>query len=164
MAMDPTNAAGLFGGLATEVRGKTLLLLDHADKRACLWAPPGLSNHLLWHAGHALWLQDLMDVEACTGASELPAGWEETFGQHCRPVRQTTDWPDKSEVSALLRRQLSRLLEIFETLTPDALAAPPRGRRLGRGRPLVYWIIHGLHDEANHQGEMWLLLKMQRTG
>ena len=32
-----------------------------------------------------------------------------------------------------------------------------------RNRTVRYNILHGLHDEANHQGEMWLLHKLQNT-
>ena len=114
-------------------------------------APPGTSNHILWHAGHALWVQDALCVEPLTGASELPAGWEHSFGADCRPVRETQHWPERGEVLRLLERQLVRLQELFreraEQLTDSALAAQ---------------IVHGLHDEARHQGEMFLLLKLRR--
>jgi hypothetical protein len=58
-------------------------------------------------------------------------------------------------VAAALREQLHRLSAVLGALTPDQLArvvAPPRTLRFS--------ILHGLHDEAVHQGEMWLLRKM----
>jgi hypothetical protein len=58
----------------------------------------------------------------------------------------------------LLSDQLRRLLAALET-TQDATlgrVANPCGDTLA-GR-----IIHGLHDEARHQGEMHLLMKLCR--
>ena len=40
--------------MARQVRGDTLRLLAAAPEASLLFAPPGTSNHILWHAGHAL--------------------------------------------------------------------------------------------------------------
>ena len=37
--------------MATEVRGRTLQLLEGARSSELTWAPAGTSNHILWHAG-----------------------------------------------------------------------------------------------------------------
>ena len=80
--------------LARQVRGNTLQFLAAVPEAWLTWAPEGTSNHILWHAGHALWVQDVLCIQPLTGSgSELPAGWDETFGSDCRPVRTTTDWP-----------------------------------------------------------------------
>jgi hypothetical protein len=147
--------------LARQVRGNTLHLLTAVPEGWLTWAPEGTSNHILWHAGHALWVQDVLCIQPLTGrGSELPDGWDETFGSDCRPVRTTTDWPPRDQVLSLLESQQARLLELFEThaerlarIGPD----PPNDWDLTRG------IIHGLHDEARHQGEMHLLLKLRRA-
>lgn len=81
--------------LARQIRGGTIELLDATPPTWLTWAPRGTSNHVLWHAGHALWLQD--------------APW---------PVSQ---WID------------------------------------------VAAMIHAWHDEARHQGEMYLPLKLRRA-
>ena len=50
---------------------------------------------------------------------------------------------------------MQRLTGVLVALTPQQLAQvvrPPRTLRFS--------ILHGLHDEAIHQGEMYLLLKM----
>jgi len=50
---------------------------------------------------------------------------------------------------------LHRLTGVLAALTPEQLAEvtdPPRTLRFS--------ILHGLHDEAIHQGEMYLLRKM----
>jgi hypothetical protein len=83
----------------------------------------------------------------------LPDGWFETFGWDSQP-RTTTDWPDISEVVAELRGQWPRLTAAISTLLPEQLnqlLGPPHDATL---------LVHALHDEANHQGEMWLLRKM----
>jgi len=138
--------------LARQVRGGTLQLLNAAPEDGLLWAPAGTSNHILWHAGHALWLQDVLGIQLLTGAGELPDGWAETFGARCRPVSETTNWPTRSEVRALLEAQLERLLALLGG-DSGQLAVGPVAERL----------IHGLHDEARHQGEMYLLLKLLRA-
>lgn len=138
--------------LARQVRDLTIKLLDAAPEDCLLWAPEGTSNHVLWHAGHAVWLQDALGVCLLTGKSELPDGWAETFGADCRPVRETTDWPAREEVRDLLQRQLGRLLELFRSESAQLVEGP-----------LAERIIHGLHDEARHQGEMYLLLKLRRA-
>jgi hypothetical protein len=147
--------------LARQVRGGTLELLDAAPESWLLWAPPGTSNHVLWHAGHAVWLQDVLCIERLTGQSELPPGWAETFGQHCRPIADTKNWPSRDEVASLLHEQLARVIGLIESADAghNAVDAP---------WPVSTWkdvsaIIHAWHDEARHQGEMYLLLKLRRA-
>jgi len=147
--------------LADQVRTKTIRLLEMTAEHELCWAPPGTSNHILWHAGHALWLGDVLCLERITGRSSLPAAWAETFGQHCRPLAQTRTWPAKALVLSLLRAQHKRILEELSRITDEQLE-----QVISRtsGATLGSFIVHGFHDEANHQGEMWLLLKMQRGG
>ena len=144
--------------LARQVRGDTLRLLEAAREPWLTWAPEGTSNHILWHAGHALWLGDVLCIEPATGRSELPTGWAEKFGMDCVPVSQTRDWPARTEIARLLSAQLARIEQMLSALPADKLNVDqPKGS--GR-RSLAASIIHGLHDEAKHQGEMYLLLKM----
>jgi hypothetical protein len=148
--------------LARQVREDTMQLLHVPDSAWLTWAPPGTTNHILWHAGHALWVHDVLSIGPLTGRSELPHGWAETFGQHCRPVSSTTEWPDESEVGRLLAAQLARILELLrehaETIAINANEQPPGG-----GWPLLAGMIHAWHDEARHQGEMYLLHKLCRA-
>jgi hypothetical protein len=147
----------LLAELASQIRGHTLHLLSGAPAAALLWTPSGTSNHLLWHAGHALWVQDVLCIEPLTGRSELPPEWSERFGQDCRPVAQTRDWPERVEVRQRLELQLHRLLELFEEHGPRLTSLTPD--RAGEWE-LMRDLLHGLHDEARHQGEMYLLLKL----
>lgn len=39
--------------LLDEVRAKTLRILKSVPAEHACWAPPGLQNTILWHAGHA---------------------------------------------------------------------------------------------------------------
>jgi hypothetical protein len=145
--------------LARQVRTGTLQLFRAAPEAWLTWAPEGTSNHILWHAGHALWLQDALCVQPLTRKSELPAAWDATFGAHCRPVAPTSHWPSRKEVESLLDAQLVRLLELFGTEASrlTRIEDTPAQSTLTRG------IIHGLHDEARHQGEMYLLSKLCRV-
>lgn len=153
-----TSAAAICE-LVRQVRENTIRFLDMAEPHWLLWAPEGTSNHLLWHAGHALWLQDVLCLQTVTGKSELPPGWGDTFGMDCRPVKETTIWPQVSDVRRLLDDQLARIYAVVNG-AGDRMAeiANERGSTLGAR------IIHGLHDEAKHQGEMYLLLKLCKQG
>ena len=135
-----------------QIRSHTIELLKGTPSEWLLWAPAGTSNHVLWHAGHALWLQDVLGIQALGGRSELPPGWADSFGAHCRPVQETTDWPGRDKVVRLLQQQLGHLLEAFRSQSDRLTHAGLASR-----------VIHGLHDEARHQGEMYLLLKLRRA-
>ncbi len=149
--------------LANEVRGKTLWLVDGLTDEQARFAAPGLANSILWHAGHALVVVECLCVSPATGQPpDLPEGWFEKFSWDSDP-RTVQEWPAIGEVAAALRRQLPRLTKAIAALTPEELdttIGPPHDAQLR------YLLVHGLHDEANHQGEMWLLRKMfaNRTG
>jgi hypothetical protein len=68
-----------------------------------------------------------------------------------------TSWPSVEQVRAALRDQLERLAAAIEPLSAQQLAQIVDRER---GRTLRFSILHGLHDEANHQGEIYLLKKM----
>jgi hypothetical protein len=148
--------------LARDVRGKTVKLFDAAHASELTWAPGGTANHLLWHAGHALWLQDVLCLRLLSGHSTLPAGWEELFGMGSHPDRPRRAWPAREVVRRELVEQLPRLLAAIAPLTAARLDAQPPHAHPGDDRTLRACIVHALHDEANHQGEMYLLLKMLR--
>jgi hypothetical protein len=161
-ANDATSVSTL-AELARQVRGGTLKLMQVPDEAWLTWSPPGTSNHILWHAGHALWVQDVLCIQPLAGQSNLPRRWDEMFGQFCRPVATTTDWPEESEVRTLLAAQLDSILRLLaehaDTIAINANEAPPGG-----GWPLLAGMIHAWHDEARHQGEMFLLQKLCRAG
>ncbi len=136
--------------LLRQVRGFTLELIDSTPEDWLLWAPTGTSNHILWHAGHVLWLQDRLSVQVLSGTSALPDGWSDTFGSDCRPPAETNSWPSISEVRQQLSRQRDQLKELYVQADNEQLNAALVG------------ILHGWHDEALHQGEIYLLYKMQR--
>ena len=147
--------------LAYQVRDCTLKLFDATEPNALTWTPPGTANHILWHAGHAVWVADVLSIEPITGNSELPPGWAEKFGQHSQPAT-VTGWPDRREVRSRLETQLNRILSLLhecrEMIVTKADQTPPEG-----GWPLLHGMIHGWHDEARHQGEIYLLQKLRRA-
>lgn len=147
--------------LSRQIRRDTLDILLAADPAWLTYAPPGTSNHLLWHAGHALWVVDALCIEVLTGRSELPPGWADTFGMNCRPLHETKNWPDRDELAALLRRQGQRVLDVLDAVTDKQLVQPADPAR--GPASLASRIIHGLHDEAKHCGEMYLLCKLCRA-
>jgi hypothetical protein len=148
--------------LAAQVRETTLQLLHVPEPSWLTWTPRGTANHLLWHGGHALWLQDALTVRTLSGISELPAGWAAIFGQGSNPAA-IRDWPTDGHIRDLLSRQLERIVRMMfdhrqrigQWAADDAIEREFSGARTPLGR-----MIHGWHDEARHQGEMRLLLKM----
>jgi len=148
--------------LAGQVRRGTLDLLGAAEPGWLTWSPPGTSNHILWHAGHALWVQDVLTIQPLTGQSELPRDWARRFGQHCQPVATTTDWPPAAEVASLLAAQLARLRQLLAEHA-ETIAAGAHEVSSNSGWPLLAGMVHAWHDEARHQGEMYLLYKLCRA-
>ncbi len=143
--------------LAREVRGKTLRLLDGIDDAQARFAAPGLNNSILWNAGHALIVVEHLSVAAATGKPPVyPPDWFDKFSWKSVPATVTA-WPGVEEVRAALRDQLQRLTAVIETLSESQLA---RITDPAKNRTLRYSILHGLHDEAGHQGEIYLLKKL----
>src|SRR3954454_23685628 len=141
--------------LAREARARTLWQLDGVTDEMARFAAPGLTNSILWHAGHALFVvEHLAIVPATDRPPALPDGWDAKFSWDSRPAA-VTQWPAAADVAAALREQLHRLTGVLAALTPEQLA-----RVVDPPRTLRYSIVHGLHDEAIHQGEMYLLRKM----
>jgi DinB superfamily len=145
--------------LAKEIRGKTLRILEDVTEQQALFAAPGLQNSILWHAGHSFVVVEFLSVSAATGKPPLYSqDWLEKFGWESRPAT-VKQWPTLAEVKAKLIDQADRLIAAIQPLTDQQLAQTIG--KPGDTRVLRYAILHGLHDEANHQGEMWLLKKLQ---
>jgi hypothetical protein len=144
--------------LAKEIRRKTLKLIDGVSEEDARWAPEGTSNHLLWHAGHAYVLGETLGLAAIEGRpGKYPHEWFESFSWKSLP-RAVQKWPTLAEVREALQKQDAELVAAIEKLAPEQL-----GKNIGsaeKPRTLRYSILHGLHDEANHQGEMYLLRKL----
>jgi hypothetical protein len=144
--------------LASEVRGKTLRILDGvtSDDEA-RFTGPGLNNSVLWHAGHSIMVVEHLGLMAATGRpAAYPSGWFEKFGWKTEPAK-VKDWPALAEVKEQLRSQLTRLQDAIRSLSPAQLDAIVDQEK---NRTVRYSILHGLHDEAGHQGEMYLLRKL----
>ena len=145
--------------LLDEVRGKTLLLLQGLGEAEARWAPPGLQNSILWHAGHAYLLLESLPNRALGRDQQIPVGWYGLFSWDSRPGRAAPDaWPPLKEVADHLRRQYGRMRTLLENLSENELGRPASGG----GRSVRYYFVHALHDEACHSGEIWLLRKLQR--
>ncbi len=145
--------------LAREIRGKTLRILDNVTDDQALFAPPGLHNTILWHAGHSLIVVEHLSVAPATGNPPIyPQDWFDKFSWTSQPAA-VKQWPALAEVKAKLIDQAERLTTAIGHLTEQQLSQPVGDP--AKMRTLRWSILHGLHDEADHQGEMWLLKKLQ---
>src|SRR5256885_258630 len=96
--------------LLDEVRGKTLRILEAVPADATRWAPPGLQNHILWHAGHSYVVVETLTLGALGQTPQIPEGWFAMFSWESQPARVPQDlWPTLSEVVTQLRSQHARL-------------------------------------------------------
>ncbi|CAN5638564.1 hypothetical protein BH23PLA1_BH23PLA1_09650 [soil metagenome] len=146
--------------LLDDVRGKTLRELEGLDELHARWAPPGLQNTCLWHAGHAYVVTEFLSMQALGREPSLPEGWLKMFSWESNPAHVSlASWPPLEEVVSALSAQHQRLRETIANLTPEQLEAPEPANP---SRPARYGIVHGLHDEARHSGEISLLRKLMR--
>ncbi len=145
--------------LLDEVRAKTLRILKSIPADHARWAPAGLQNTILWHAGHAYVLVEWLTMKALERTPQIPAGWYEMFSSESHPVLVPSDrWPMLSDVIDQLEVQHKRLGKVIGELSEKEL---DRTSASNPKRTVRSAILHGLHDEACHCGEMHLLGKMQ---
>jgi hypothetical protein len=141
-----------------DVRQKTLNELKGLDDTHARWAPPGLQNSCLWHGGHAYFVTEFLTSRALGRQPEMSADWIKMFSWESNPAHTTPEsWPPLEDVREALIAQHQRLRQILGELTPQQLDAPEPGNP---SRTVRYAILHGLHDEARHSGEITLLRKM----
>jgi hypothetical protein len=143
--------------LAQDVRGLTLRMLDGLSESDAQFHPPGLKNTILWNAGHALVVVEHLSVAPLSDkrAAADPPGYFETFSWKSDPAK-VTSWPALAEVRGHLNNQLTRLLHLIRQADTAALARVVDQQ----GRTVRHSVVHGLHDEAVHQGQIYLMRKM----
>lgn len=146
--------------LLDDVRTKTLNELQGLDEFHARWAPPGLQNSCLWHGGHAYVVTEFLTMKSLGREPQMPEGWLKMFSWESNPTHVPVDhWPALEDVLASLKSQHERLKGVIASLTPEQLDAPEPGNP---GKTVRFAILHGLHDEARHSGEIALLRKMMR--
>ena len=147
--------------LFDQVREKTLEVLDGVTESQAAWKPPGLRNSILWHAAHCCVVAESLIQRALDQDAELPQGWFDMFSWKACPSNIPPDrWPTLEDVVGELQSQRPRLRRVLAGLTEEQLtAAVPRKPQ----RSVRNLIIHALHDEACHAGEIWLLRKIQQA-
>jgi hypothetical protein len=144
-----------------EVRGKTVRLLQGVSDTDARWSPAGLHNHILWHAGHCFVLVEHLTMEAVAGQPHVPDGWFDIFSWTSNPANvHAEDWPTLARVTDELKRQHARLRHMIDGFSEERLESASAKHP---NRTVRYAILHGLHDEATHAGEIWLLRKMRAS-
>ncbi len=141
-----------------EVRGRTLTLLQGVGDGQARFHAPGLQNTILWHAGHCYVVVEWIVAHALTLQPQLPPGWYELFSWESRPSAVPPNrWPPIHAVVKHLQEQYQRWRRVFAAMEESTLDGPdPRHPRQTVRRA----ILHALHDEACHSGEIWLLRKL----
>jgi hypothetical protein len=148
--------------LLDEVRGKTIRLLNATGEGDAHWSPPGLQNTIVWHGGHAYILLECLTMGALGKTPQLPEGWFAMFSWESRPDRVPADrWPLLGEVIGQLDGQHERMRRLIGKLTPAQLNRPSARHP---DEPVRRAIVHALHDEACHCGEIHLLRKLRAAG
>lgn len=144
--------------LANEIRGKTLRVLAGAtEEEARFTGHPGLNNSILWHAGHILWVVEQLGIVPATREPVgYPVDWVTLFAAGSAPANVTA-WPALASVMEALQAQLGRLQDVIRTASTERMDQVIDAER---NRTLRYCILHGLHDEACHTGEIQLLKKL----
>jgi hypothetical protein len=94
--------------------------------------------------------------------SALPSGWWGLFGWDSAPAdTPAVAWPEPAAVAARLHEQHARLGRVFADLSAatlnEVLDLPDYP---WHGYSKRFILLHGIHDEACHGGEMWLLRKL----
>lgn len=146
--------------LLDEVRHRTLRLLDGLTDAQARWTPSGLHNSILWHAGHGYILLEWFTMQALGAQPTCPEHWFETFSWSSRPAKVPADrWPPLEQVVQELRVQHGRIRKILSNLSDEELASSAFN---APEQTVRYRIVHALHDEACHSGEIWLLRKLQK--
>ncbi len=148
--------------LFDQVRGKTLAVLDGVGDAESFWTPAGLCNSIRWHAGHCYVVVEWLCAQAISLTPVAPDGWFQLFSWESRPQEIPAErWPALPLVVEQLVAQHKRLRAAFGALTDEQLnrTLPESRHQSVRGK-----IVHAIHDEACHSGEMWLLRKMLARG
>lgn len=145
--------------LLDEVRARTIGILRSVRAEDSLWAPPGLHNMVVWHAGHCYFLLEHLTMRALGRKPQMPREWDQLFCWGSRPQLVSAEsWPPLAAIVEQLLQQHTRIRQLIETLTDEQLDQPLAAASDGTVR---YAVIHALHDEACHCGEIHLLRKMR---
>jgi hypothetical protein len=145
--------------LLDEVRGKTIRLLNAIPPEYATWAPAGLQNTIVWHGGHAYILLECLTMGALGRTPEVPDGWFDMFSWESHPEQVAPDrWPPLADVIVQLERQHKRMRRLINKLSDEKLEQ--RSVRHS-GEAVRRAIVHALHDEACHCGEIHLLRKLR---
>ena len=131
-------------------------------QRGCSAVEAGVAAHLpsVWNAGHVLVREG--DPAGVAAAANRPPAWlydlvTTNSALEADPAK-VGDGPTAAQVQAKLIAQLDEFIAAISTLTDDRLSQPagPDDDKTLRGL-----IAYGMHHEAGHQGEMYLLKKLQ---
>src|SRR3954471_14490852 len=101
--------------LAGDVRKKTLKILEGVTAEQAHWTPPGLNNHILWHAGHSFIVVEALAAAPLAGtAPDYPPGWFEAFSWKSQPA-SVKEWPSLSAVVAALQGQITQITTALQS-------------------------------------------------
>ncbi len=108
--------------LARQVRRDTVGLFEAAPQDRLTWAPPGTANHVLWRAGHALWLQDQFIIQPLTGESEVSLGWQAMFASGSNPQAPEVVLPAQRAIAHVTKDPQATAMFRISPSTPTPAA------------------------------------------
>jgi DinB superfamily len=132
--------------LLNEVRGRTIRILDSVAVEDSVWAPRGLQNTIVWHAGHAYFLLEWLTMGALGRTPRIPKGWYQTFSWASRSAQVPIDrWPLLADVVSRLGEQRDRMRRIIGELSDKQLDRPSARNS---NKTVRHEILHDLPSPA----------------
>ena len=140
------------------IRGLMLGQLDGIEEDDWTVTPGGLSNNILWNAGHIAFYQSAFLLKHFGQPTPVPDSFKDLFKAGSKPA-EWTQIPDVSEVKAVLKA------------LPDAIAAADAagayakcepfkiGDRITMTDPMELFMFHAMH-EGVHNGRIIAIKKL----
>lgn len=124
--------------------------LAGVGRDAFLERPGGVTNSLVWVAGHLL--QSRARMRKLAG-EKIEVPWPELFGPG-GPLADPSGYPTAQELLASWRETTEALLRRLDALDEALLVAPPRLRVPSHDHTLLGAIAFAAYHEAYHVGQM----------
>ncbi len=137
----------LFSQLET-YRNEILEILEDVTEKDAELIPRGYRNNIRWNLGH-IFLDQYLWIEVLTKEkTEVPSSYNNWFGFGTSPADFTSETPSISELKELLKRQPTRIRELYGSRLEEVFPATEIGMHTIE-QVLIRTIFHeGMHLQA----------------